>query len=205
MIFLKYIIIISLLSYLLGSINPATLISKRRFKKDIRNEGSGNAGATNTLRIFGKKAAATVFLFDFMKGLIAVAAAKVFIDLLGLPYVTMLAAGFFVQLGHCFPVFFDFKGGKGVATAAGAAMGIMPVVTLILLAIFAVTVAFSKIVSLASGICAVIYPLLAYFLTNTNQKMNFLFAAVCSVMIIIMHSQNFARLIDGNEKPISYK
>lgn len=200
-----YIIISAVLSYLLGSINTAVIVSKKRFGKDIRNEGSGNAGATNTLRTFGKKAAVFVFVADFMKGLIAVSIARIIISYTDAPYMTMHIAGFFTQLGHCLPLFFRFKGGKGVATAAGAAMGIMPFVAVILLSVFAVIVALTKIVSLASGICAVVYPLLAYFITNSNQKLNFLFAASCSVLIIVMHTSNFARLIDGNEKPVSTK
>lgn len=203
MIFLIYIVISTLISYLLGSINTAVIVSKKRFGKDIRNEGSGNAGATNTLRIFGKKAAAFVFAADFIKGLIAVMIAKLLVSFFSAPYETILVAGFFAQLGHCFPVFFKFKGGKGVATAAGAAMGIMPFVAVILLLIFVFITALTKTVSLASGICAVVYPLLAYFICNSNQKMNFLFAAACSVLIIVMHGSNFARLIDGKEKPIS--
>jgi len=204
-IFLIYIIISAILSYLLGSINTAVIVSKKRFGKDIRNEGSGNAGATNTLRTFGKKAAALVFVADFIKGLIAVTVARLFVFYSDAPYICLLFAGFSVQIGHCFPVFFNFKGGKGVATAAGAAMGIMPFVAIILLSVFAVITALTKIVSLASGICAVVYPLLAYFISNSNQKTNFLFAAACSVLIIVMHGSNFARLIDGNEKPISSK
>ena len=203
--FLIYIIIFSTLSYLLGSLNTATIISKGKYGKDIRNEGSKNAGATNTLRVFGKKAAATVFIFDFLKGFVAVLLARFFIKYLNAPYETALFTGFFIQVGHCFPIFFKFKGGKGVATAAGSAMGIMPLTAVILLLIFALILTFTKIVSLASGICAVIYPLLAYFLTKSESKLNFVFASACSVLIIILHAPNFARLIDGNEKPVSYK
>jgi len=202
---MTYFIIFSILSYLFGSLNTATIISKFRYGKDIRNEGSKNAGATNTLRVFGKKAAATVFLFDFLKGLIAVIFANIFFEYLNAPYETVLFAGFFVQVGHCFPIYFKFKGGKGVATAAGAAMGIMPVTALILIVIFAIIVLIKKIVSLASGVCAVIYPLIAYFMSESDSELKFMFAAACSVLIIIMHASNFARLIDGNEKPISYK
>lgn len=200
-----FIVISSFFSYLLGSINPALIISKKIYGKDIRNEGSGNAGATNALRTMGKKNAALVFLCDFSKGLIAVAAAKSFIIFFDAPYECMLFAGFFVQFGHCFPLFFRFRGGKGVATAAGAAMGIMPLVAVILLAFFAVIAASSRIISVASGFCASLYPLLAYFLTGTNNTMNFVFAASCSVLIIIMHGANLARLADGQEKPISSK
>lgn len=202
---MKYIVISSFAAYLLGSINTAVIVSKKRFGKDIRNHGSGNAGATNTLRSFGKKAAAIVFFTDFSKGLIAVAAAKCFIVFLNAPYECMLFAGFFVQFGHCFPVFFRFRGGKGVATAAGAALGVMPLVSVILLTVFAIIAVSTKIASVASGVCASVYPLLAYFLTGSDKTANFLFAAACSVLIIVMHGANFARLIDGAEKPVSNK
>lgn len=198
-------ILCSVFAYLIGSINTAVIVSKKLYGKDIRNEGSGNAGATNTYRSFGRKAAAAVFFTDFSKGLITVAAAKCLVAFLDAPYECMLLAGFFVQFGHCLPIFFRFKGGKGVATAAGAALGVMPLVAVILLVLFAVIVLSTKIVSLASGVCASLYPLLAYFLTGSDQTMNFLFAAACSALIIIMHGANFARLIDGREKQISSK
>jgi glycerol-3-phosphate acyltransferase PlsY len=108
-------------------------------------------------------------------------------------------------MGHCFPVFFRFKGGKGVATAVGAAMGTVPVVALILLAVFAVIVSAKRIVSLASGICAAIYPVLTFFLSNANRIENFIFSAACSSVIIILHIPNFIRLIDGEEKTITDK
>ncbi|MBE6771368.1 MAG: glycerol-3-phosphate 1-O-acyltransferase PlsY [Ruminococcaceae bacterium] len=204
-IFMIYVILCAIFAYLIGSINTAIIISKRTLGTDIRSVGSGNAGATNMLRAAGKKAAAAVFLADFFKGLIAVTAARCLVYFSDAPYICVLTAGFFAQAGHCFPVFFRFKGGKGVATAAGAAAGIMPIVALILLAVFTVVAFLTKIASLSSGICAVIYPLLAYFLSQTNKKFNFLFAASSAVLIIIMHAQNFARLIDGDEKPISTK
>ena len=200
-----FIIPCAVFAYLLGSINTAIIVSKKFTGTDIRYAGSGNAGATNTLRTIGKKAAAIVFAVDFLKGLFAVMAAKLLVHFFDAPYICLLIAGFLVQAGHCFPVFFHFKGGKGVATAAGAAVGIMPSVAVLLLIVFAVIALSTKIVSLASGICAVIYPLLAYFLSQSNQKLNFMFAASAAVLIIIMHSQNFARLIDGEEKPVSSK
>lgn len=202
---MTFIILSSVFAYLLGSISTAVIVSKKLYGKDIRTEGSGNAGATNTLRTVGKKAAAIVFIADFSKGLIAVAAAKCLVIFFDASYECMLLAGFFAQLGHCLPIFFRFKGGKGVATAAGAALGIMPLVAVILLAVFAVIVLSTKIVSLASGTCAALYPLLAYFLTESNQSLNFMFAAACSVLIIVMHGANIARLIDGEEKPVSSK
>ena len=161
-----FIILISLLGYIIGSINSAVIISKKAYNSDIRDYGSKNAGATNMFRIFGKKAGAIVFIFDFLKGLIAVGIARFIIAFFDAPYECMLFAGFFAQLGHTFPLFFRFRGGKGVATAVGAAFGIMPLVAGILLFIFAVILSIAKTVSIASCVCAVAYPLLAYFLIS---------------------------------------
>ncbi len=196
-----FIIISIIFSYLLGSISFAVIISKRRFGADIRTLGSGNAGATNVLRTAGKKAAAFVFFGDFAKGLLAVAAAKALIYFFDAPYECLYFAGFFVQLGHCFPIFFGFKGGKGVATASGSALGIMPSVAITLIALFAVIALITKTASVASCICACVYPLLTCFLANSRA--DFIFSAACSVLIIIMHRSNIARLLDGEEKPLS--
>ncbi len=200
---MRYIILNSVFSYLLGSVSAAVIVSKSVYKTDIRNHGSKNAGTTNALRTFGKKAGAIVFISDFSKGLIAVAAARCLVAFWGAPYESVLFAGFFVQLGHMFPVFFGFRGGKGVATAAGAALGVMPIVSLMLLATFAILVLLTKIVSLASGVCAVSYPILAYFFGGNNNEYKFIFAVSCAVMIIVKHAPNIARLLDGEEKKIS--
>lgn len=202
---MQYIILISVFSYLLGSINTAVVFSKTLYREDIRELGSKNAGATNMLRSFGKKAGTAVFLFDFSKGLLTVAVAKVMVAFFGAPYETLLFAGFFTQLGHTFPIFFGFRGGKGVATAAGAALGVMPLVSLILFAVFVVLFLLTKIVSLSSGVCAVAYPLLAYFFGGNNNEYKFVFAVSCAVMIIVKHSPNIVRLLDGDEKKISAK
>lgn len=200
---MQYIILISLFSYLLGSVSTAVIVSKALYKTDIRSHGSKNAGATNVLRTFGKKAGAVVFISDFSKGLLAVAAARCLVAFLNAPYESILFAGFFAQLGHIFPIFFKFKGGKGVATAAGAALGVMPLVAVILLVVFSILVLLSKIVSLASGVCAVAYPILAYFFGGNNFEYKFIFAVSCAVMIIVKHAPNIARLLDGEEKKIS--
>ena len=201
-IFLLFITICSAVSYLIGSISSAVIISKCLYGSDIRYLGSGNAGATSALRV-GKKAGAAVFFLDFSKGMIAAAGAKLLVILFDAPYECVLAAGFFAQLGHTLPVFFKFKGGKGVATAAGAAFAVMPLTAAILLLSFALIAAVSKTVSLASGICAGAYPLLAYFLSGENRELNFLFAAACSALILIKHTANFVRLLDGNERKFS--
>ncbi len=200
-----FFVVGSIFSYLIGSINTAVILSKSFYGKDIRNFGSKNAGATNAMRVFGKKVGAFVFLIDFLKGLLAVIFARILVALFDAPYETVLATGFFAQFGHTFPVFFGFKGGKGVATAAGAAAGIMPLTALSLIIIFAVIVTSTKYVSLASGLCAATYPILAYFLTNENKSEKFMFAACCSIMILLKHIPNFKRFVSGNEKKISFR
>ena len=147
-----YTFISALIGYLIGSVNYAVIFSKIIYGNDIRNTGSGNPGATNAVRIFGKKFGIAIFLCDFSKGLIAVAIAKLFVIFADAPYESMLLAGFFAQFGHVLPVFHRFRGGKGVATAAGAATCIMPLAALILIAVFILVVAVTKIVSLSSRI-----------------------------------------------------
>ena len=197
-----FIIISAVISYLIGCINPASLISKYIYNKDIRSEGSGNPGATNIFRVFGKKAGLTVFLVDFSKGLIAVLIARLFVRFFNAPYEAILFSGSAVQIGHIFPVFYKFKGGKGVAAAAGAATGIMPLTAVIVFALFAIVLALTKTVSVASLISAASYPLFAYLLGGSKSNLLFLFAASCSILIIVKHSQNIRRLLDGKEKPV---
>ncbi|MBQ4626476.1 MAG: glycerol-3-phosphate 1-O-acyltransferase PlsY, partial [Clostridia bacterium] len=149
-----YTVFCSVIAYLIGSANTAIIISKSFYGKDIRTLKSRNPGATNMMRAFGKRAGLLVFVFDFIKGVLSVLIADLFFLFLDAPFETALFAGFFAVFGHIFPVYFGFRGGKGVATLAGAAFALMPLVTICLLAAFAVILAVSRIVSLASGICA---------------------------------------------------
>lgn len=197
-----YILIVSFIGYLLGSVNPAIILSRFIYREDIRNTGSGNPGATNAVRVYGKKFGIAVFLCDFSKGLLAVAAARIIISITGAPYAAILTAGFFAQLGHILPVFHKFRGGKGVATAVGAAFGVVPLTAAILLVLFAVILITTKYVSLASGICAAVYPILAYFLSGTQAAANCIFAASCAILILIRHISNFERLSKGEEGKI---
>ncbi len=197
-----FIIFSAVISYFIGCINPALLISKKFYNKDIRSEGSGNPGATNITRIFGKKAGLTVFIIDFAKGLVAVLIARILVRFLNAPYESVLFAGFFVQIGHIFPVFYKFRGGKGVSAAAGAAMGIMPLTAVVVLLVFVIVLTITKTVSVSSLLSAVSYPLVAYVMGGNNSNLLFLFAASCSILIIVKHSQNIRRLLDGKEKPV---
>lgn len=197
-----YIVILSVISYFIGSVNSAIIISKRVYGKDIRNLESKNAGATNMMRAFGKKSGLLVFLLDFSKGILSVFVAKAAAAFFEAPYETALFAGFFAVLGHIFPVFFKFRGGKGVATLAGAAFALMPVITAALLILFAVIVSTTKIVSLASGICAALFPIAAYFFAPSHNNELFIFGCCCAALMIIKHLPNITRLLDGNERKI---
>lgn len=197
-----YTVMSAVIGYLIGSVNFAVIFSKIIYGNDIRNSGSGNPGATNAVRIYGKKFGLAVFLCDFSKGLIAVAIAKAFVDFTDAPYEAMLLAGFFAQLGHTLPVFHRFRGGKGVATAVGAAFALMPLTAVILLVLFAVMLWVSKYVCVASGVCAAVYPIMAFFMGGNNRTANCVFAASCSMLILIRHLSNFERLRRGEEGKI---
>lgn len=197
-----YYAILSVISYFIGSINTAIIISKKVYGKDIRTLESKNAGATNMMRAFGKKAGIIVFLLDFSKGVLSVLVAKAAVNFFNAPYETVLFAGFFAVLGHIFPVFFKFRGGKGVATLAGSAFALMPLITVILLVAFTVIVALTKTVSLASGICAAAFPIAAYFFAGSHNNELFIFGCCCAALMIIKHLPNISRLLDGKERRI---
>lgn len=197
-----YIVISSVIAYLIGSANTAIIISKSFYGKDIRKLESRNPGATNMMRAFGKRAGLLVFAFDFSKGVLAVLIADLFFLFLDAPFETALFAGFFAVLGHIFPVYFGFRGGKGVATLAGAAFALMPLITVGLLVLFTVVLALSRIVSLASGICAAAFPIAAYFFASSNNNEFFIFGCCCAALLIIRHIPNIVRLIDGEERKI---
>lgn len=197
-------LVVALCSYLLGSVNWSVIVSKLFFHKDVRNFGSGNAGMTNMLRTFGKGAAAVVAVGDFGKSIITVLISRmVFANLFGtLPFDIGYVAGIFTILGHLFPLYFHFKGGKGVLTAMGMILIINPLVFAIAVPIAIVVLLLCKIVSAASITGAVIYPFTTYIvLRATGQPV--LVDTICSVMIalivIYMHRVNIRRLLNGTE------
>lgn len=207
-------------AYLIGSINPSIILSKTLAGSDIRTSGSGNAGATNMLRTYGKKMAIATLLLDVLKGVIAVLIARLVDELFlchisttdelsthivgSLPYI----AGFFVALGHNFPVFFGFRGGKGVATGLGVLLSLNWQVGLICLVIAVSIMAISRYVSLGSVIGAGLFPilLLAFSLGSGEIDIFSLFFAVAlAVLIIARHHSNIKRLIRGEENKLFAK
>lgn len=180
--------------YLLGSINPAILFSKLIYHDDIRNHGSGNAGTTNMLRTFGLKAAGLTLLCDFLKAIVAVWVGRLIFAGIG-----GSIAGFFVVFGHMFPIYYRFKGGKGVACAGMVALAINPIIFLFLLFIFLVVAIGTRLVSLASVMCALFYPLLFNaFAKNVDLAVPMAF--MITVFVIFMHRENLKRIWNHEEK-----
>lgn len=185
-----------LLAYLLGSLNPAVIISHVFYKDDIRRHGSGNAGTTNMLRTYGKGAAAATFALDLAKAAIAV--------LLGLwlwGFNGRALAGFFVVFGHMFPVFHRFNGGKGVACLAMVVLMISPITFLFLLAIFLVGTIGTRMVSFGSMMAALLYPLILqafYGIPDLSIAM----AVFSAVFIVFAHRENIKRIREGKENKL---
>ena len=198
--------------YLLGSINPAILISKTVYGEDIRNFGSGNAGTTNMLRTYGKKAALATFLLDLFK-----AAAACFFGLLIWEMNGLGLAGFFVVFGHMYPIFEKFKGGKGVACLTVVALitsiftnnwiaPFIPFTFIFLALIFFVVVLGTQYVSMASVTGAFLYPVILKSLSNGRQaRLCIAMAALTSVFVIVKHKENLKRIYNRTESKISLK
>jgi glycerol-3-phosphate acyltransferase PlsY len=206
-------------AYLLGSISSAVWIARTWHGINIREHGSGNAGATNILRVLGPRAALPVFIFDFLKGLAAVQLIRFtspdgHVDpelYLELHTSYEIALGICAVIGHIFPIFASFKGGKGVATVAGVLVAISPYPMLLSLAVFLVTFLITRYVSLSSIMAAITFPLFVIFLfgialmpekTSLTLKC---FSLIASTMIIITHRKNIKRLRNGTENKISFK
>lgn len=205
-------IIIALIAYAIGSINFSVIISKKMAGFDIREKGSGNAGSTNMLRSIGKKAALFTLTCDVLKGVVAVLIAVI----VGLiikdvdKALLIQIAGILVVLGHTFPVFFGFKGGKGVATSLGVLLTINWKIGLICLVFALVIMALSRIVSLGSIGAAVLFPVLTLFIhTNFIVESNgikfLLFSLILAGIVIFNHRSNIQRILSGTENKLSFK
>lgn len=191
------VILCIVIPYLLGSVNFALVISKIFYKDDIRNHGSGNAGMTNMLRTYGKKAAAGTLLCDLLKAVISVWLGLWFFGEIG-AYI----AGLFCVLGHIFPIFFKFKGGKGVATVAAMVLTLNPLAFLILFIIFVIIVATTRYISLGSVLCMLLYPALTYALGGVGFPT--LFSFMVAAIVVFMHRSNIKRLLSGTENKVSF-
>lgn len=194
-----------IISYLLGSINFAVIFSKIFFKEDVREHGSGNAGSTNMLRTYGPKAALLTFVCDFFKSFLACC-----IGLVVMPYHLGFVSicGLCALIGHAFPIFYGFKGGKCVASLAGVLLVVNPLVWVLLMLVFVFTVALTKFVSLGSVICALCIPILNImiaFPVTPPPPAEIICTALMAALVIFLHRKNIVRLWTGTESKISFK
>lgn len=191
-----------ILAYLIGSLPTAIWVSKIFFGVDIRNYGSGNAGATNTFRVLGVPWGIFVMAVDMLKGVLAS-----FLYLL-LPYYVdsqyehvnfMIGLGLAAVIGHIFPIWANFKGGKGVATVFGMVLAIQPMVALFVALIFLVVLFLTRFVSLSSMLAGIAFPILILWIFNEPEHSYRIFACAIAFLIVLTHQKNINRLLQGNE------
>ena len=216
--YIGFVMLLILGSYLLGSINSSIIISKVLYRDDIRKHGSGNAGMTNMLRTYGKGAAGLTLIGDMLKTALAIVLAGI---LFGFNYVGGVStgdgfcfvAGLFAVLGHIFPIYYGFRGGKGVLATATMALILSPIPFLLLFAIFVVIVWISKYVSLGSVTVAILYPIVlhGYFTIRFPEAQRTLpgliafSTIVLAILIVWCHRGNLQRISNKTERKISFK
>jgi acyl phosphate:glycerol-3-phosphate acyltransferase len=191
-----------ILAYLIGSIPTSVWISKSLFRIDIRDYGSGNAGATNTFRVLGSKWGTVVMLIDLLKGLVAVKLAFI------LPFYAendfartnfQIGLGLAAVLGHIFPIWAEFRGGKGVATLLGLVMGISPLSALSCLAVFLLVLYLTRVVSLSSILASLAFPVFILLIYNVHNPTYRIFAIAVAALVVLTHQKNIGRLLAGSE------
>lgn len=199
------IIGVILLAYILGSIPTAVWVGKKFYKKDIREFGSGNAGATNTFRVLGKKAGIPVLIFDVLKGWFSV---YVLSHSLGLDTMTnsfmniQILLGVAAVVGHIYPIFANFKGGKGVATTLGVVIALDPISAFSCLGVFVVVLLITRIVSISSMIAALSFPIFVILVYKSSYISLIVFSIIMSLLIIVTHKKNIIRLVNGEESKV---
>ena len=198
-------VILIFIAYLIGSIPTALIISRYFFNIDIREYGSGNMGATNTFRILGSKFGTIVMVGDMLKGVFAVALYHF------LPYYLtneldrtnfMLGLGIAAVVGHIYPIWAQFKGGKGVATLFGMVLAIQPVVAINCVAVFLAVLFLTRYVSLSSIIAGVALPICVLWIYNEKEVFYRVFAVAVAALILLTHQKNIGRLLRGNESRV---
>ena len=194
-----------ILAYLIGSIPTALIISRRFFDIDIRDYGSGNMGATNAFRVLGPRYGTIVLILDAAKGMIAVGLFYF------LPYYLtdelqrtnfMIGLGLAAVVGHIFPIFANFKGGKGVATILGMLIAVQPVVALTCMGVFLVVLVLTRYVSLSSILAAVMLPICVLWIWNEEELSYRIFAVLVAFLVIVTHQKNIGRLLKGAESRV---
>lgn len=208
-------IFVAIIVYLIGSINFSVIISKKVAGFDVRDKGSGNAGSTNMLRSVGKKAALLTLACDISKGIVAVLIAIIVGKIAKNVDRELLIqiAGIMVVIGHTYPIFFQFKGGKGVATSLGVLLMSNWQIGLICLIFALVVMAITKMVSLGSCSAAVLFPILTLFINNhytvltpgRRGSVYFIYSLILALIVLYNHRENIKRIKNGTENKISFK
>jgi len=193
------------LSYCLGSIPTAVWISRSVHGIDIRDYGSGNAGATNTFRVLGSRWGSIVMLVDVLKGFLATSL-YIFLPIYLLDELQrtnfMIALGLAAVIGHIFPIWAGFRGGKGVATLLGMAIAIQPIVAVCCLAVFFLALLLTRFVSLSSILAGICFMVCILFIFNEKEPLYRIFAVLVALMVVITHQKNIGRLLRGTESKI---
>jgi glycerol-3-phosphate acyltransferase PlsY len=194
-----------IVAYLIGSIPTSVWVSKHFFGIDIRDYGSGNAGATNTFRVLGSKWGSFVMLVDVLKGVLATS-----LYLLLPHYLTnelhqtnfMLGLGLAAVLGHIFPIWASFKGGKGVATLLGMAVAIQPIVAACCIGVFLIVLFLTRFVSLSAVLAGIAFMVFILFVFNEQPTFYRIFAVLVALMVILTHQKNIGRILNGTESKV---
>jgi acyl phosphate:glycerol-3-phosphate acyltransferase len=197
-------VLLVVLAYLLGSVSTAVMVSKRFYGIDIREHGSGNAGATNTFRVLGKNAGVIVMIADILKGFLAVKL-SIFSHYTWTsePFVNLqVILGIAAVLGHIFPVWSGFRGGKGIATLFGMILGIQPLVAVSLVGVFMLMLLATRYVSLSSISASIAFPLLILFIFREPELSYKIFAIGTAALVVLTHHKNISRLLTGSESKV---
>lgn len=208
-------IIIAIIAYLIGSVNFSIIISKKMAGFDVREKGSGNAGTTNMLRSVGKKAAAITLICDILKGVVSIGLAILIGNIVKDINNELLVqiAGIAVVIGHTFPIFFGFKGGKGVATSLGVLLLSNWQIGLICLVFAIILMALTRMVSLGSCAAAVLFPVLTLFINEHYTVLSegksgssyLIYSIILAVIVLYNHRTNIKRILNGTENKLSFK
>ena len=196
-----------LLAYLTGAFPSAVWVGKTFYKIDVREFGSGNAGATNTFRVLGKKAGIPVLFMDIFKGWLAVNYLNFLSEIpsaIESQFEIQLVFGIAAVIGHLFPVYTGFRGGKGIATMMGLLIGLHPLAAVCSFGVFVVVFLYSKYVSLGSVLASLAFPIIVIlFFNSTNSSLN-LFAIFVPILSLITHQKNIERLLRGEETKVKF-
>ena len=205
-------IIMAIIAYLIGSINFSVILSKKMAGFDVREKGSGNAGSTNMLRSVGKKAAAITLICDILKGVVSIGIAILLGNVIENMNRELLLqiAGIAVVIGHTFPIFFGFKGGKGVATSLGVILMSNWQIGLICLVFALVLMALTRMVSLGSCGAAVLFPVLTLFINQhytvltegKSGRVYFVYSVILAIIVLYNHRSNIKRILNGTENKL---